>query len=162
VTNYTLIGVDPGLVHSGVVAISLDTEARTIEVRHDVIQGPDAVKIHESVDRFTAGRTKCWIEQYRDRGTAFQAHGKMREFETLIQREIGWAVLLQNMGSKKIVRKPLMVALHAYKFPTTNHQDLQAAARIAIFGALKNDELNGVITDVVMDHIDGRPWTLLN
>lgn len=52
-----------------------------------------------------------------------------------------------------------MNLLGVWKFSTvTHHQDLRSAARIALFGMLKNEETNRLLADVVADHLKGSDW----
>jgi len=171
---YSMVGVDPGLVHTGIVALHLDTEARTHEVDYRIIQGepmPDKAAarsrvlidntalVRTAVDEFLGmGEMHGFIEKYVDRGTVFQTHGPMREFEHLLKDALPGFKIIDNMGSKQIAVPPLMKAFHLNTFPTTNHRDLQAAARILMFGALKDDELNKVLTEYMIDFVDGNPW----
>jgi hypothetical protein len=67
--------------------------------------------------------------------------------------------VLNNTGVKKVVRQPLMELLGVWKFSTTtHHQDLRSAARIALLGMLKHQELNRLLTEVVKDNLEGRGW----
>ena len=74
-------------------------------------------------------------------------------------RGLKGSTVLPNMGVKKVVRRPLMELLGAWKFSTvTHHQDLRSAARIALLGMLKDPHMNRLLFDVVLDHIEGRTW----
>jgi hypothetical protein len=160
--HYTLIGVDPGLVDTGVVAIHLFPLTKSIEVRHRIVKGDVVTEIAEAIDDLSDGQAAyTFVEQYRDRGTVFQQHGRMRELEVRLKSHLIGAKFLDNMGIKTVVARALMKLLHVWDFPTTNHRDLQSAARIAILGALKNPELNDLLTDYVIDHVDGIVWRVL-
>ena len=74
----------------------------------------------------------------------------MRAFEQELKRALPTAKLVDNTGAKKIVTRELMELLDVWKFPTTNHQDLQAAARIALFGALKDTGLNRALYNLTI------------
>jgi hypothetical protein len=159
---YSLIGIDPGLVHTGVVGIHLDTERREIEIEHEAIQGDDVAATNAAVERMLGkGEAHIFIEQYRNRGTVFREHGAMQRFEHDLKAAISGAVLLDNMGSKQLISPQLMTLLGVWNFPTTNHRDLQAAARIAILGGIKDTDLNAAITAYVEDELDKFPWRKL-
>jgi hypothetical protein len=82
----------------------------------------------------------------------------MTEAVTNFQRETRGTVLL-NTGVKKTIKRPLMELLGCWAFTTTtHHQDLRSAARIALYGMVKNDTLNQVLYSVVRDHLEGRTW----
>ena len=52
----------------------------------------------------------------------------------------------------------ILRVMHCYQFPTTNHRDLQAAARIGIYGALKDTRANSLIYQYMIDALGGNPW----
>ena len=177
-THYTLTGIDPGLVHNGVVALHIDTDKRTLAVRHTIVDGqlttdlepwPEAtaqeVWVEWSALLREFGMTDwlgyTFIEQYRDRGTAFVQHGPMRRLETLLKQRMPEAKLVDNTGVKRVIKPGLMKLLGLWNFPTTNHRDLQAAARIMLYGAVKNDQLNRVLYQVVTEIKDGTTWERL-
>jgi hypothetical protein len=152
------VGIDPGLVHTGLVSLLFSDDNRTINLQDRVIAGPDARAVRASIPLLGAKPVK-FIEGYRPRSN-FYGDNKMVQTVAEMAREIG-AIVVPNMGAKQIVRQPLMELLGVWKFSTvTHHQDLRAAARIAIFGMLKDDELNEVIAGVVRDHVDGRTWRI--
>jgi hypothetical protein len=69
------------------------------------------------------------------------------------------ATVVLNTGVKKIVKRPLMELLGVWSFATgTHHQDLRSAARIALYGMLKHEPLNRLLSDVVRDHLRGEDW----
>ena len=75
-----------------------------------------------------------------------------------MRKATGGKVLL-NEGVKKVIRPELMKLLHVWLFSTkTHHQDLRAAARIGLFGMVKDEHLNRVLADIVRDHLDGCDW----
>lgn len=67
--------------------------------------------------------------------------------------------VLLNEGVKKVIRPELMRLLEVWLFTTTtHHQDLRAAARIGLFGMVKDTYLNQVLADLVRDHLAGDDW----
>lgn len=149
----TVAGIDPGLVHTGVVSMTFDRTIKTVWVASYVIDGPDAAAVKAVLEP----RAVVFIEGYRPRSN-FSTDARMAAAVTDMRKATGGAVL-QNMGVKKIVKSPLMEMLHVWKFDqVTHHQDLRSAARIALFGMLKDDHLNQLLTTVVADHLSGEDW----
>lgn len=157
-----IIGIDPGLVNTGVVSLKIDHEERALEVRYLVVDAGDhAQTAAEWIGRLPESKkAPVFIESYRERGHNYGTNPAMRDllrdFRTLMPR----ATVLDNMGVKKIVRPPLLRVLGLHKFPTTNHRDLESAARILVLGMLKDDDLNRVLTQVLEKHLGGTQWAL--
>ena len=166
-THTTIIGIDPGIVHTGIVALTFAVEARRLLVEHVVIEGEHhAQQARDELDQlgFRAGDklTPTFIETYRERGTAYATNPQMRKLVQDFADMFPEAVLVDNTGSKHVVKPHLLRLLGLDKFPTTHHQDLQAAVRILVFGALKHPSLNQLLSQVVRDHLDGQTWTVIH
>lgn len=150
-------GIDPGLVHTGVVLLTFDKKQRVLEVDHEAVVGPDAVRVKQF---FGATRPDIYIEGYRTRSN-FGTDTQMVQAVSDFRRALPGSVVLQNTGVKKVVRRPLMELLGVWSFPTvTHHQDLRSAARIALLGMLREDHTNRLLADVVCDHLKGRTWNV--
>jgi hypothetical protein len=55
----------------------------------------------------------------------------------------------------------LLEVLGLWSFSTpTNHDDLRSAARILVLGMLKDEEMNQLLTYILIDHIEGKPWAI--
>lgn len=159
-TVHHLVGIDPGLVHTGCVLIDIDRPQRIVAVHHEAVAGPDVTRIQQWLGgyRHTAD---IWIEAYRPRSN-FGTDERMVKAVNDIKSGLPKATVLNNTGVKKVVRQPLMEVLGCWKFSTpTHHQDLRSAARIALLGALRDDHLNTVIADIVRDHINSNPWRIV-
>jgi hypothetical protein len=153
-----VVGVDPGLVHTGVVSMKFYRDSKLISVGHVAIDGPDPVATLAWVNDPHA---VMFIEGYRPR-SHFSTDAQMMTAVADFKRETHATVLL-NTGVKKVVKRPLMELLHVWKFTTvTHHQDLRSAARIALLGMLKVDRMNRLLTDVVSDHLEGNPWNVVD
>lgn len=156
----TIIGIDPGLVHTGMVAYRIDPSAEEVEIWYRAYAGEyvpgEVLKFKNATAQ---GDTFLFVEDYRPRGNTYSTDPKMRELISSLRGVMPKAVFLDNMGVKKIVTPKLMKHLGVPKFPTTHHQDLESAVRIGLFGALKNAELNPILAQVAIDSIDGTPWT---
>lgn len=142
-----VVGIDPGLVHTGVVNLLFDQSKRTITVCDRVVDGLAEKDIKAGV--ILAGvKPHIFIEDYRPRSN-LGTDRRMLEGVALIHKAVG-GKKLDNMGVKKIIRRPLMELLDVWSFATaTHHQDLRSAARIALLGMVKDDELNRLLADIV-------------
>lgn len=164
----TVTGVDPGLVHTGIVQFRILPELRQWSILHCAVAGVlDAVgKPHVDVDSTVqwcqANRADAvFVESYRPR-SHLQNDARMGQAVTELRHRIKNAVALDNMGVKQVVKPDLMKALEVWQFSTkTHHQDLRSAARIGLYGLLKNEEWNPILAQLIQDHIDGKAWSLI-
>lgn len=154
-------GVDPGIVHTGVVGIEFDQPNRLVTVRSIVAAGAkpeDAAA--EAAQFFVAWGIRAdhtWIEQYRDRGN-LNSNSHMHNAVRLARFATGGKIL-DNTGIKKVITDDLMKLIGCWKFSTpTHHQDLRSAARIALLGYVKTEHGNALVADIVRDHLNGRTW----
>jgi len=151
----TVVGIDPGLVHTGVVRMSFDRPHKFVNISYEVFNGPDV----PAVKAWVGPADAVFIEGYRARSN-FSTDQRMVSAVSEFRKGLGGTVL-QNMGVKKVVKSPLMELLGVWKFDlVTHHQDLRSAARIALLGMLKNDHFNKLITDIVADHLAGEAWNV--
>lgn len=156
-----VVGIDPGLVHTGVVRLQFVPEDQAVHVQHEAVAGPDATAVQKWIDwgaQLPVGTpAHVFIEGYRPR-SHFDSDAEMTRAVLEIKKATGGAVLF-NTGVKKVVKQPLMELLGCWKFGTvTHHQDLRSAARIGLLGMLKSEPLNRVLTQVVQDHLSGATW----
>lgn len=163
-----VVGVDPGLVHTGVVSLVFAPEDRCIFVGHEVVTGPDARAVADAITQPWPQDSRTWgclppvifIEGYRPR-SHLQQDKQMTQAVTDMKRALPGSVVLQNTGVKKVIRQPLMELVGCWRFTTpTHHQDLRSAARIALLGMCKDEEMNRLLATVVADHLDGRTWNV--
>ena len=159
-TILTWTGVDPGLIDTGIVTITLSNEDRSIHVMATAMRNADVETVADFLTE-SQDLGQIFVEKYEDRGTSFTTHHEMRAFETQLKRLVPHVVLLSNTGVKKVVKNDTLARLHCLDFPTTNHRDLQAAARIGIYGALKDPAANSLIYQYLIDSVGGKPWKTL-
>lgn len=164
-TVYRVVGIDPGLVHTGLVVTEWHTGTELIARSHEVIQGATRQDHVDQVVETLSGLGKLdrvFIESYRNRGNSYGTDPAMRELMQMLRAATTrWPVsVLDNTGVKKVVRAPLMKAVGLTGWPTTHHQDLESAARILLYGMLKDPDLNQVVAEAVIAHVDGRGWTV--
>ena len=166
-----IIGIDPGIVHTGIVAYAICTHGKAgITMIYRVIDTEDAAKderhriISDGVSQFLEDMLPVlesrnyateetpmliFIEDYRSRASSNKPDAQMREIVSALRRLLPLANVVDNTGSKKIARPALMQKLGLNTFRATHHQDLQAASRIMIYGALKQEHLNTLLAELL-------------
>lgn len=160
-------GVDPGTHTTGVVSMLIDDKDRSAWIGSKAITGQHHVDkterfIGRLFDYFGRGDATpvTFVEDYRKRGNSFSQDNQM---QTLVRNFRGMKLtevrVIDNTGSKKVVRDPLLYQLGLTGFGTTHHQDLEAAARIMAYGMLKDDSLNEILTRIVSDGMLDKEWT---
>ncbi len=155
---HTVIGIDPGLVHTGVVRIQFDSTSKTLTVDSAVIDGPDAKAVWHWIYMSTTSPV-VFIEKYVPR-QRYGTDERMVKAEAAFITQIPHAKVIRNTGAKQVVTQDLMQVLGVWTFNTpTHHQDLRAAARILLYGMMKDKHLNHVLADVIHDELDGHGWT---
>lgn len=168
-SKLSVLGVDPGTVHNGLVRMEFDPAVKTFVIDSRVIPG-----ISHDDGEFSSGETAkaigaaaremapdhIFIEAFRERGNSFKQDGPMRDLLRELRREIPKGQVIDNTGVKKVVLPSLMKRLGLIDFPTTHHRDLESAARIGVYGVLKDSGLNQLLSNMLFDALEGRPWTI--
>lgn len=153
-----IVGIDPGIVHTGVVLLRLDPQRQQVEVQHAVIDGPDATTARVWIDVMCKTKSKVFVEDYRPR-SHFTTDKRMVEAVAEFRRVLTSATILDNTGIKKVVKQAFMERLGLWSFATpTHHGDLRSAARILLLGAFKDADCNRVLADFIHAHIKGHDW----
>lgn len=153
-----VIGVDPGLVHTGCVSMLFDETHRTITVRHEVVDGPDVDSVQAWIDSISNSRAHIFIEKYVPR-QRLNTDERMVKAEAAFLLGLKGAKMIRNTGSRQTIKPELMQLLGVWQFSTpTHHQDLRSAARVALYGMVKDPPLNAWLADIVRDTLDGKPW----
>ena len=177
-SHYTIVGIDPGLVHTGIVRLDVDLKQRTItraiglvSAARDELGTFDSLKtavktrlalasvLHETTP--AASEPHVFVEGYRQRGNSNNENIYMIALINELRKALQpfSPSVIDNMGVKKIVTVSMLRKLELDRFPTpSNHQDLLSAARIGIYGALKSPLLNGVLYEVLTGIEDGQTW----
>lgn len=161
----TVIGIDPGLIDTGLVSLTFNNFLREITAHYAVTSRAKAPEIVENVRSLRAAHWSLeyhiFIEGYRPRSN-FNTDVKMLELITQLKAEMPAAKVINNTGIKKVVKPKLLEFLRIDSFPlTTNHGDLVSAGRILVLGMLKDPELNKLLTSVFTDLYQGHPWTVI-
>lgn len=156
-TAITVVGIDPGLVDTGIMLFTFQHSARCWSVDPFLVKGIDVPQIQKVL---VGPFDHIFIEAYKPR-SHYKSDPRMVQGVRDIHRAFPGSKVLNNAGAQKIVTQPLMSALYCWAFTTpSHHADLRAAARIALFGILKNPELNEVLSDFVLEHVieQTHPW----
>ena len=160
----TVIGIDPGLVNTGVVVLRANTRQHHLNVEHFVIDGKvnHAKQVAELLDSLGYSTKHVFIEGFRERGNQYAQDKAMRELMANFRSVLPKATVLDNMGVKKIVPIETLGIFGMDDFPTTHHRDLESAARILLYGMLKDDKLNKVVYEIVSDYVHFQPWSVMS
>lgn len=159
----TVIGVDPGLVHTGIVMLDFNIKERQLTLDHRAVDGLDSVAARHEVETMTKHKPystlDIFIEWYRPR-SGFSVDERMVQANSDFKRDLG-GNLLRNTGVKKVVTQELMQLTGVWSFSTsTHHQDLRSAARIALLGMMLDPALNKVLYIFATDNSKGRTWNV--
>lgn len=156
-----VVGIDPGIVDTGMVRIVLDNRAREVFVEENVVKNAYENDISDAVQWVNGSEfpyPQVFVEKYRPR-QRLGYDEEMLQAQNMWMKALPRAELLSNTGITKVVPQPMMQALGVWTFNTrTHHQDLRSAARIALLGAIKEPVLNGVLSDAISDYLHHRPW----
>jgi len=171
----SLIGVDPGIVDTGVVWVRLDRKNKIMHAQPKVWRNVTRkVKGGIEVDEqflaelqwfveYFGPETRTFIEGYRNRGRNPGQDQKMTMLVQTIHRVLPGSAIVDNTGVKNVVTDATLGLLGLNNWDiATNHSDLDSAARILLKGAYQDEDLNSIVADVVRDRLEGRSWTLTN
>lgn len=149
-------GVDPGIVHTGCVSMWMDNALRQVGVEYLRVDGIDVDRVKDWIP----SRSTVFIEKY-------VPHLKYGTDEVMVQGEqklkdaFPDATLIRPTGSRQVVQPRLLSKLNLWQFPTSHHQDLRSAARIMLYGMMKDDDLNRWLADFIRDELNGKMWSVV-
>jgi hypothetical protein len=147
----TLIGIDPGIVHTGFVVMQF-TPGLEVKVSPIVFEGDERDKVVKAANDYPDAY--IFIEGYRPRGNIYAQDTKMADLVAELDKRIRRAKVVDNTGVKGVVGQKLMELFGVWRFTLpTHHQDLRSAARIAIYGALKDEDLNEILFDYAFERL---------
>ena len=161
--KYVIVGIDPGIVNTGIVVYRIYPHVGLISVAHTAIVGYDVQDIMAFLGQHSLNGPLLWtylfVEAYRPR-SHFDTDARMGAAVNDIKRMGTHIYALDNSGVKNVVSRALLELLNSWNFSTkSNHQDVRSAARIAILGMLKNETLNRLLARVVFSEInDDSEW----
>nr|DAT12530.1 MAG TPA: Putative Holliday junction resolvase [Bacteriophage sp.] len=87
------------------------------------------------------------IEKFEARDNDYAKDNTVLQTIACIQEWFPQAVLQRNAGYQSDIPNELLKQLGLWKFEKSHHQDVRAAARLALFWALRND-IQEVIEDI--------------
>ena len=149
-----IVGIDPGLVHTGLVHMMLDTEADTLSHTEVLYDGMPEEEIADYV-RGLPALAHVYMEAYRTR-SAWNSDPEMQAGIARIKKAAPRVEIVTNMGVKKVVTNELMKLLEVYTFAQkSHHQDLRSAARIGLMGALKVEPFNRALYKIATTKLEG-------
>lgn len=149
-----IVGIDPGLVHTGLVHMMLDTEASTLSHTEVLYDGMPEEEIADYV-RGLPALAHVYMEAYRTR-SAWNSDPEMQAGIARIKKAAPRVEIVTNMGVKKVVTNELMKLLGVYTFSQkSHHQDLRSAARIGLMGALKVEPFNRALYKIATKKLEG-------
>lgn len=156
----TLVGIDPGIVHTGVVDLQINQAAKVWLVRSRVVAGLKTEDVKAAVADIKPDRV--FIEAYRPRSN-FDTDSRMGEAINIWKHSLPNSSTVLNTGVKKVIGSDVMKLLGMWRFALpTHHQDLRSAARILLYGAYKDEDLNAVLYEIVTDQLSDTPqWKRL-
>ena len=150
--RYMFSGIDPGIVTTGVVTLSIDSDDRFFQVFEKALTQEELPNL-----RLRGPSEWIFIEAYEPRSN-FGHDTRMAELVKQIADKTRGKVI-SNKGVKKVIRKKLMEHLGLWNFQTqTHHQDLRSAAYIMLYGMVKDEVGNQLLTQIVMDHLAHDDW----
>ena len=167
-TRIHAIGVDPGLVHTGIVRLQINIEDRELQVRTAVSLNTGNQQAHARTVKDALRVLQdpiqvhsLFVEAYRPRGNNYGTDAPMRTLMNELRLTLPHAKVIDNTGSRRVVKPALLKLLGLTSFPTTHHQDLEAAARILVYGMLKDDALNEALADIVYARTSTDPYRVV-
>ncbi|QDF16961.1 RuvC-like resolvase [Microbacterium phage YellowPanda] len=175
--DLVLEGVDPGIVDTALTALRLDFDRRELHVyskvwnnvtrreRNKAIIDEEFLKDIEVSTLEPLGSNQAatflGIEGYRQRGMNLYQDQAMLAMVDRLEEVLPRAVIIDNIGMKQIVTVPLLKLFHVNRFSkSSNHADRVSAARVALRRGIMDEDINKLLSDYVLDNLEGRTWSL--
>lgn len=175
-TSVTLVGIDPGVIDTGLVVISLNSQARTWQVRHKAynriarnvgqvvefdLQALMDIVYYVDEELKASSLVLIGVEGYRQRGKNQRQDQLMLALVQKLNNQLFGSQIVDNTGMKNVVTDATLRLFQVSRFPATNHADLKSAARVALKMGIMLDAVNPLIADFIWDNTEGNePWTL--
>ena len=154
-----LVGIDPGVVHSGVVRFEFQIPQQKLLINFKLFNGLEC----DEIVRYVKYRPyeKAFIEKYQPR-SHFSWDTDMQTAVIELKKRLPHSRVLLNTGVKKVITDALMRTLDVWQFPAvSHHQDLRAAARIGLYGMVKDPEWNQELYRMVEKTLFTQdPWKI--
>ncbi|QYC53778.1 hypothetical protein SEA_EUGENEKRABS_8 [Microbacterium phage EugeneKrabs] len=171
-----LVGIDPGIVDTALAVISLNFESKTIDIyskvwtsvtrrenNKPVVDAAFLNMIDATIRSFRVQDAAVFIgiEGYRQRGMNVWQDQAMLALIDHLEERITFSEIIDNVGMKQIVPRPLLKLFHVARFPkSSNHADRVSAARVALRRGIKDENINKLLSDYVLDNTEDEPWSL--
>ena len=153
-----VFGVDPGIVHTGLVELNWDFHNQELRVNARSVNGITEQSVNELQKRIEQRmwrKSNIIVEEYRPK-SHFSTDTKMVEGQAMLKLHLPSAKIINNSGVKSIVTKELLQLLDLYDWPTTHHNDLRSAARIALLAMLRDERANNRLAEFVGAALDNK------
>lgn len=153
-----VFGIDPGIVHTGLVELNWDFHNQELRVNARSVDGiteQSVNELHMHIQLRMWLKSNIIVEEYRPR-SHFSTDTKMVEGQAMLKLHLPSAKIINNSGVKSIVTKELLQLLDLYDWPTTHHNDLRSAARIALLAMLRDERANNQLAKFVEAALDNE------
>ena len=150
-SDLQVFGIDPGIVHTGLVELNWDFHNQELRITARSVDGiteQSVIELRRCIERRMWLMTNIIVEEYRPK-SHFSTDTKMVEGQALLKLHLPSAKIINNSGVKSIVTKELLQLLDLYVWPTTHHNDLRSAARIALLAMLRDERANNRLAKFV-------------
>ncbi|AZV01771.1 hypothetical protein SEA_ARMAWEN_8 [Microbacterium phage ArMaWen] len=171
-----LVGVDPGIVDTAFTSITLNFDDKEIHIfskvwtgvtrRENKVPVIDEEFVHDIMSQWLEMREAVpvsflGIEGYRQRGMNIYQDQAMLALVNRLELELVRSEVIDNVGLKQIVPVPLLRLFHVNRFSrASNHADRVSAARVALARGIKNQDINKLLSDYVLDNTEGKEWSV--
>lgn len=164
----SIIGIDPGIIHTGCVAFLFNERDKELDVHYAVINGTEPVEVRAWIeDQVKPGA--IYIEDYNP-GNYQREDKKMSEALGRLKAEFPPAdspyivKYVDNAGINTLIPVAVQKLYGIHKFNVaTHHNDLNSAGKIALLGMLQDksgNDFRGLVSWLVQADLAGRPWTV--
>ena len=154
-----VFGIDPGIVHTGLVELNWDFHNQELRVTAcrsvDGITEQSVIELQKRIEQRMWRKSNIIVEEYRPK-SHFSTDTKMVEGQAMLKLHLPSAKIINNSGVKSIVTKELLQLLDLYDWPTTHHNDLRSAARIALLAMLRDERANNRLAEFVGAALDNK------
>ena len=150
-SDLQVFGIDPGIVHTGLVELNWDFHNQELRVNACSVDGiteQSVIELQKRIEQHMWRKSNIIVEEYRPR-SHFSTDTKMVEGQAMLKLHLPSAKIINNSGVKSIVTKELLQLLDLYDWPTTHHNDLRSAARIALLAMLRDERANNRLAEFV-------------
>ena len=158
-SSLQVFGVDPGIVHTGLVELNWDFHNQELRITARSVDGiteQSVIELRRCIQRRMWRKSNIIVEEYRPK-SHFSTDTKMVEGQAMLKLHLPSAKIINNSGVKSIVTKELLQLLNLYDWSTTtHHNDLRSAARIALLAMLRDERANNRLAKFVEAALDNK------